>query len=276
MNNYHDNYNYTRPPRKGVIVIASLAFAAIFSLAAYSAYVQQTDQAHSVHLSPTSANYGTLSTARPQALAVPMQSTAPFLSGGEIRSYAYNGHATMPKATSAGSGFKIHTTSSASVHSIGGGGAGGGGAFARGTSSSSRGMTQQTTVASVSFPSLTMVTPVMTPTATTTTTETTPSKYGIAPRRAPGYSGSYEGEQGEDGGKYWIWDGESWIEAGAIPVGTTKIEGGITYRWNGSEWEVIGNQQDPGVPVGNAPWLLLLFLAGIYARHKKAIRIQPK
>lgn len=275
--NYYNN-TYIRLPRKRVIIFASLVFTVIFSLAAYSVYVQQTDLAHSVHLSPTSANYGTLSTARPQALAVPMQSTAPFLSGGEIRSYAYNGHATMPKATSAGSGFKIHITSSASVHSIGGGGAGGGGAFARGTSSSSRGMTQQATATSVSFPSLTMVTPVMTPTATTTTTttETTPSKYGIAPRRAPGYSGSYEGEQGEDGGKYWIWDGESWIEAGAIPVGTTKIKDGITYRWNGSEWEVIGNQQDPGVPVGNAPWLLLLFLAGIYARHKKAIRIQPK
>ena len=271
MNNY--NNTYIRPPRKSVIILASLVFAVIFSLAAYSAYVQQTDQAHSVHLSPISANYGTLSTARPQALAVPMQSTAPFLSGGEIRSYAYNGHATMPKATSAGSGFKIHTTSSATVHTIGSGG-GGGGAFARGTSSSSRGMTQQAAATSVSFPSQTMVTPVMTP--TTTTTETTPSKYGIAPRRAPGYSGSYEGEQGEDGGKYWIWDGESWIETGAIPVGTTKIKDGITYRWNGSEWEVIGNQQDPGVPVGNAPWLLLLFLAGIYARHKKAIRIQPK
>lgn len=272
MNNY--NNTYIRPPRKSVIILASLVFAVIFSLAAYSVYVQQTDLAHSVHLSPTSANYGTLSTARPQALAVPMQrSSSPMISGGAVRSYAYSGHSSIPTG-STGSGFKIHTTSSATVHTIGSGG--GGGAFARGTSSSSRGMTQQAAATSVSFPSLTMVTPVMMPTATTTTTETTPSKYGIAPRRAPGYSGSYEGEQGEDGGKYWIWDGESWIEAGAIPVGTTKIEGGITYRWNGSEWEVIGNQQDPGVPVGNAPWLLLLFLAGIYARHKKAIRIQPK
>lgn len=257
-------------------MFASLAFAAIFILAAYSSYVQQTDLAHSVHISPTSAHYGTLSTARPQALAVPMQrSSAPMISGGAVRSYAYSSHSSTPTG-STGSGFKIHTTSSATVHTIGSGGGGGG--ASGGSVSSSRGMTQQTTVASVSFPSLAMVTPVMTPTATTTTTttETSPSKYGIAPRRAPGYSGSYEGEQGEDGGKYWIWDGESWIEAGAIPVGTTKLEGGITYRWNGSEWEVIGDQQDPGVPVGNTPWLLLLFIAGLYARHKKTIILQPR
>lgn len=267
MNNYHDNYNYTRPPRKGVIVIASLAFAVIFGLAAYSTYVQQADLAHSVHVSPTSAHYGTLSTARPQALAVPMQrSSAPMISGGAVRSYAYSGHSSTPTG-STGSGFKIHTTSSATVHTIGSGGGGGG--ASGGSVSSSRRMSQQTTVASVSFPSLAMVTPAMTPTTTTTTTETSPSKYGIAPRRAPGYSGSYEGEQGEDGGKYWIWDGESWIEAGAIPVGTTKLEGGITYRWNGTEWEIVGDQQEPGVPVGNAPWLILVLLSMIYVLTKR-------
>lgn len=270
--NYYNN-TYIRPPRKRVIILASLVFAVIFSLAAYSAYVQQTDLAHSVHLSPTSANYGTLSTARPQALAVPMQSTAPLLSGGEIRSYAYNGHATMPKATSAGSGFKIHTTSSASVHSIGGGGAGGGGAFARGTSSSSRGMTQQAAATSVSFPSLAIASPVMRP---ATTSETVQQRYGIGPRRIPGRDGNYDGEEVTDGEGMWIWDGEEWIKQDVLPVGTTKIEGGITYRWNGSEWEVIGDQQDPGVPVGNTPWLLLLFIAGIYIRYKKAVRLQPK
>lgn len=271
MNNY--NNTYIRPPRKSVIILASLVFAVIFSLAAYSAYVQQTDQAHSVHLSPTSANYGTLSTARPQALAVPMQrSSSPMISGGAVRSYAYSGHSSIPTG-STGSGFKIHTTSSASVHSIGGGGAGGGGAFAGGTSSSSRGMTQQAAATSVSFPSLAIASPVMRP---ATTSETVQQRYGICPRRIPGRDGNYDGEEVTDGEGTWIWDGEDWIKQDVLPVGTTKIKDGITYRWNGSEWEVIGNQQDPGVPVGNAPWLLLLFLAGIYARHKKAIRIQPK
>ena len=87
-------------------------------------------------------------------------------------------------------------------------------------------------------------------------------------RRIPGYNG-YEGEVADEGGKYWLWDGEEWIEQGAIPVGATKIESGITYRWNGSSWDIVGDQQDPGLPVGNTPWLLFLLLSIAYLFRKR-------
>ncbi len=257
-----NNYNYTRPPRKGVIVFVSFVFAAIFGIAFFSAYEQRTDLGHSVHLSPTSANYGTVSSVHPQALAVPMQSSAPMLSGGAIRSYAYNGHASMPKASSSGSGFKMYTTSSASVHSIG---SGGGGSMSGGSSSggsSSKGI--QYGGGSVSMPTLALATPAYGAQSSLS--------LGGGFRRAPGYDGIREGEVGYDDGKTWIWDGEEWIEQGAIPVGATKIESGITYRWNGSSWDIVGDQQDPGLPIGDAPWHWMLLLAIAYVCTKMLLK----
>lgn len=264
MNNYHDNYNYTRPPRKGVIVIASLAFAVIFGLAAYSTYVQQTDLAHSVRISPTSAHYGTLSTARPQGLAVPMHSTAPLLSGGEIRSYAYSGHATMPKASSAGSGFKIHTTSSASVHSIGGGGAGGGGAMSGGSgfsSSSSKGLNYSG--GSVSIPTLAVNSSIV---AASASAAETSAPLAIGPRRVlPNGDGEYNGEPYN--GQWWNEDEEEWVDE---PFeGAIRYNGGVMERYDGSEWVRVNDQENPGVPVGNAPWLILVLLSMIYVLTKR-------
>lgn len=253
-----NNYNYTRPPRKGVIVFVSFVFAAIFGIAFFSAYEQRTDLGHSVHLSPTSANYGTVSMVHPQALAVPMQSSAPMLSGGAIRSYAYNGHASMPKASSSGSGFKMYTTSSASVHSIG---SGGGGSMSGGSSyggTSSKGI--QYSGGSISMPTLALATPAY-------GAQSSMSRGGGF-RRMPGYAGSTEGQEAEDGGKYWLWDGEEWIELGDVPVGTTKTEGGKTYQWDGRDWVLIGDQLDPGLPIGDAPWLWILLLAIAYVSAK--------
>ena len=63
----------------------------------------------------------------------------------------------------------------------------------------------------------------------------------------------------------WRWDGEQWVLISTIPIGTTKIEGGKTYRWNGTEWEDVTDQTDPGLPVGPMPWLLMVLLACAYA-----------
>ena len=150
------NNNYTRPPRKGVIVFASFVFAALFIIAFIISYEQRTDLAHSVHLSPISANYGMVSTVRSSSLAVPMHSTAPLLSSGTIHAYAYSGHATMP-STGSSSGFRIHTLSSATMHSYGSsGGGGGGGAVSGGSSSSPSSQTIRYNGVSVSMPSLAM------------------------------------------------------------------------------------------------------------------------
>ena len=256
-----NNYNYTRPPRKGVIVFVSFVFAAIFGIAFFSAYEQRTDLGHSVHLSPTSANYGTVSTVHPQALAVPMQSSAPMLSGGAIRSSAYSGHATMPKSSASGSGFKMYTTSSASVHSIGSGGGGSMSGSSSSGGSSSKGI--QYGGGSISMPTLALATPSYGAQYPTT------SRYGMGRRYAPGITGNEaEGDIGYADGKTWIWDGEEWIEQGAIPVGTTKTEGGKTYQWDGRDWVLIGDQLDPGLPIGDAPWLWILLLAIAYVSTK--------
>ena len=247
----------------------SFVFAAIFGIAFFSTYEQRTDLGHSVHVSPTSASYGTVSTVHPQALAVPMQSSAPMLSGGAIRSYAYSGHATMPKASSAGSNFKMYTTSSASVHSLGSGGGGGGGSMGGGSSyggSSSKGIRYGG--ASVSMPSLAFATP------TYSSSNTNPmgihARNGLRPRRVIDngdgtYTGEYVTEPSPDGTQYW--DGEDWVD---YADGATRTdEYGVSWIYHiGEGWSRVGDQSQPGVPIGDAPWLWMLLLAIAYVSAK--------
>lgn len=276
MNNYYN----TRPPRKGVIILASMMLIAIFGLAVYSAYEQRTDLAHSVHVSPTSVHYGTVSTVRTQGLVVPMRSTAPLLSSGEIRSYAYSGHATMPKATSSGSGFKIHTTSSASVHSIGGGGAGGGGSMSGGSSfssSSSKGLNYSG--GSVSIPTLAVNSSILATSANAAEASAPLSvntRQSIGPRRAR--PNDEDGEEGDwsdadaGDGDWWYKDEDGWRQ----PIeGETRFDPtlGYTVVWNSStsSW-VKGSEYEPGVPVGNTPWLWLVLLALNYGVIKQVYK----
>lgn len=250
------NYNNTRPPRTGVIIFASVVFLSIFVIAVFDAYEYKAQAlGHSVHLSPSSANYGTVSSA-PSTIAVPMRSTAPLLSGGTIRSYAYSGHSSMPKTSGSVGGFTIHTTSSASLHSYGSGGGGAGGSMgSTGASSASRGI-QNSSVGSVSVPTLALATPSF---------ATVSAQGGGRPRYIPGYNGTYEGQEVEDEGKYWTWDGEGWIETGSVPIGTTKIDDeGKTWRWNGSAWVIVDDQAEPGLPLGDTPFLWMFLLVGIY------------
>jgi len=265
-----NNYNNTRPPRTGVIILASFLFVAILSIAFFNAYEQKAQAlGHTVHITPASAHYGTVSSVTASAPIIPSihQSINP-----SIHHSYHSGHATMPKVSASGAGFKIHTTSSASMHSYGSGGGGGGVGTSGGSShgtSSSKGI--QYGGGSVSLPVLAVASSSSAMSASFARASS--ARMGIGPRREPGYSGSKEGEIGEDGGKYWMWDGEEWIEQGDIPVGTTKIEGGKTYRWNGSSWDEIGDQQDPGLPLGDTPWLWMLLLIGIYllARRKSLV-----
>lgn len=249
----------------------SFVFAAIFGIAFFSAYEQRTDLGHSVHLSPTSANYGTVSSA-PSTVAVPMRSTAPLLSGGTIRSYAYSGHATMPTSSgSAGSGFKIHTTSSASLHSYGSGGGGAGGSMGSiGASSSSRGI-QSSGIGSVSVPTLAMNTPKSTLLSASSASY---SEIGGPWRIKPNGDGEYNGEYNPGTGEWWNDDDEEWSEN---PFdGAIKIEGGITYKYVGTypsgTWVRVEDQADPGVPVGDTPWTWMLLLVMAYVSTKMLLK----
>lgn len=260
-------------PRGGLIIALGVLLAALWLVIAFGAYEELKREKYEVRVKPGAVTYGTHSTTTiPMSSVSTHRSAVPMISGGAIRHYAHYGHATMPKMSGA-SNYRLHTTSSATVHSVGGGGAGGGGAYSAGggSSSSSRGISYSG--ASVSMPTLAFATPTrsMASSYSMTGESATSSEapiHSVGLRRAPGYDGTREGQQEEEGGKYWIWDGEEWIEAGNIPVGTTKIEGGITYRWNGSEWEIVGDQQDPGLPIGDAPWLWMLLLMAVYGGAK--------
>lgn len=277
------NNNYTRPPRKGVIVFASFVFAALFIIAFIISYEQRTDLAHSVHLSPTSANYGTVSTVRSSSLAVPMHSTAPLLSSGTIHAYAYSGHATMP-STGSSSGFRIHTLSSATMHSYGSGGGGGGGAVSGGSSSSPSSPTIRYSGVSVSMPSLAMAAPVRTYAdngtsvlaTSSSSASSAPARHGHIRRDAPEDDGEpgARAEDDETPGKYWYWnEEEGWVTGNDIPIGTLWNNGGSMMRWDGSGWvSSESHVSDPtNVPIGTTPWLLMILLTCVYALGKNYV-----
>ena len=81
-------------------------------------------------------------------------------------------------------------------------------------------------------------------------------------RRIPGREGDFDTEVVTDEYGTWTWDEElkSWLPA----EGAIKIEGGKTYQYIGGGWVEIVDQQDPGVPIGDAPWLWMVMLVGIY------------
>ena len=247
--------NRFNSPRVGAfIVVLAVGVSVIWALSAYSVYSESKLERYDVRVKPGSI---------PVVSASIRPHRAPMISGDAVRSYAYAGHAAMPSASyGSSSNFRIHTTSSATLHSVGGGGSTGGGGGFSSTGSSSPGITQSSGGFSMSMPVLAMA------------TSTTPAASSVSsPKRfrAPGYDGSYEGEEGDDGGKIWIWDGEVWIEQGDIPVGTTKIVDGKTYRWDGSSWVLVGDQLEPGVPVGDTPYLLLLLLIALYGIAKNVV-----
>ncbi len=258
------NKNVQTPKSRAVLV--GLCAAALF-LWAVAVYVtcQDTKMArYNVSIKPGAVNYGTHSTVTmPPVMRTSYRHSTPMISGDAVRAYAHTGHATMPTASyGSSSNFRIHTTSSATLHSVGGGGSTGGGGGFSSTGSSSPGISQSSGGFSMSMPVLAMA------------TSTTPAASSVSsPKRfrAPDYDGSYGGEVGYDGGKIWIWDEEVWIEQGDIPVGTTKIDDGKTYRWDGSSWVLVGDQLEPGVPVGDTPYLLLLLLIALYGIAKNVV-----
>ena len=114
--------NDLRTPRLGMAVALCVALTALWLVALYGTYEDSHREKYDVRVTPGAVTYGTHSTAIIPTVSVPMRhSSVPMISGGAVRSYAYSGHAATPSATS-GSGFKMHTTSSATVHTIGSGG----------------------------------------------------------------------------------------------------------------------------------------------------------
>ena len=244
----------------GMLIFLGVVLAALWLVAAYGFYKESERAKYDVSVSPGAVTYGTHSTALMPMAVSPLKHVLPMISGGEIRSFARHGHATM--SVSGGSG-SMHTTSSAKVKSIGSGGSGSSGMM---TSSGNSRSSQRGIIysgASASVPVLAMTTSSQPSSASANTV-----RHGINPRRMPGVTGDEEeGDMASDSEGTWRWDGEQWvlISTSTIPIGTTKIEGGKTYRWNGTKWEDVTDQTDPGLPVGPMPWLLMVLLACAYA-----------
>ena len=78
-----------------------------------------------------------------------------------------------------------------------------------------------------------------------------------------GVPGTHEGE--EDGEGY-AWDGEEWVLV-EHQVGDVRFNPitGDPETWNGSAWVAIGDQREPGTPIGDMPWLLLALAMAAYA-----------
>lgn len=245
----------------GMLIFLGVVLAALWLVAAYGFYKESERAKYDVSVSPGAVTYGTHSTALMPMTVSPLKHVLPMISGGEIRSYARHGHATM--SVSGGSG-SMHTTSSAKVKSIGSGGSGSSGMM---TSSGNSRSSQRGIIysgASASVPVLAMTTSSQSASASATSV-----RHGINPRRMPSSPGEEEGDIALDSEGTWRWNGEQWILISNIPVGTTKIEGGRTYRWNGTDWEDVTDQTDPGLPIGPMPWLLMVLLAAGYAGYRR-------
>jgi|GEM_PF-5134514 len=256
--------NDLRTPKIGLTVALCVLLVAIWLVAVYGTYKEASIEKYNARVHPGAVSYGTHSTATIPIVSMPARrsTSVPMISGGAIRSYAYSGHATMPKSTGS-SGYRMHTTSSATVHSIGSGGGGGSIGSAGGTSSSSRGITYSGV--SVSMPMLAVNIPAFTTVSATTTSSVSKrmSRPGMRRINEDG-TGSYEGEPSANGNQYW--DGEEWVN---YANGSTKIVDGVAYVYQDGQWVQVSDQSDPNAPVGATPWILMAMMAIAYILRKR-------
>ena len=253
------NSNVQIPKSRAVLVGLCAVALFLWTVAVYVTYQDAKMARYNVSIKPGAVNYGTHSTVTmPPVMRTSYRHSTPMISGDVVRAYAHTGHATMPVASNgSSSGFRIHTTSSASVHSIGGGGsAGGGGMMSSIGGSSSRGISYSG--GGVSMPML----------AFAASSSTVSSAYPSSGLSTPGMKkvkpngdGEYNGEYYN--GQWWNDDEENWVDEPF--VGAIRYNGDVMERYDGLNWVPVNNQGDPGVPVGATPWILMLLLAGAYA-----------
>ena len=258
--------NKMRKPRSGSFVLLAVLSVGMLIQGAVHINREIKENKNDIGYAPAFVTYGTHSTATVPLLSAPRRTGVPMVSAAAVRHAAYAGHASVAPAAGG-----IHTTSSAQVRSVGTGIGGSGVASAMTASSAQRGITYGG--ASVSVPMLAINTVVASPAQTVES-----GTRAAGPRRIlPNGDGSYNGETKEEGGNTYYWDEDAndgeggWINN--TPVGTTKTVDGVTWEWDGTKWvKKTGTDPGPSVPVGTAPWLLLVLLAALYTVRKKSRR----
>lgn len=246
--------NQTNKARKGLLIcLCAIVTAVGLAVVTDTSKELNKQVTYFTRVKPGAVHYGTHSSVSMPAVSSRLHSSVPIVSGGAVRGYAYYGHSSA-SSTASGTGYKLYTTSSATLHSYGGGG-GCGGIGASHGSSSSKGI--QYGGSSVSMPTLALGTPAY-------GAQSSISQNGNM-RRIPSSPGTWEGETAVDGEGEWTWDGEGWSLT--IPEGSTKIVDGKTYVFRSGEWVLIDDQQDPGLPVGDTPWIWMLLLAALYVLY---------
>lgn len=259
--------NDSKTPHLGMIVTLGAIIVAIWMLAIYGTIQEEQEKKYDVTVRPGAVSYGTHSSATVPMVSAPTRHTAaPMISGNAVRSYAHYGHASYahnPSPVTA-----IHTTSSATVHTIGSGNGGGGGTSSSpaGGKGGSRGIAYGG--GSVSMPSLALATTSFASSSAISTAEA--ARHGAGPRRVrPADGTGTEGtwQDGGDGDWWYYTEGEwiaPWTDA-TRPAG----DGTTNYYWyNGTKWILLTDQGDPvlpATPLGDAPWHWMLLLALGYA-----------
>ena len=246
----------------GMLIFLGVVLAALWLVAAYGFYKESERAKYDVEIKPGAVSYGTHSTALMPVTVAPMRHSLPMISGGEIRSYAHGGHASMPAAITAQG--PVHTTSSATVKSIGSGAGSSGMYTSTGSSShrADRGITYGG--GTVSMPTIAMVSA----SSMVNATKTPRSIVGL--RRAKPTGTGTDGEPVDGGeGDWWYYDeGEAqWFEL--IAGVTTRFDPllGYTCIWDGTQWVKLDESEF--LPVGPLPWIFMLLLAIGYIGVKK-------
>ena len=260
------NSNVQTPKSRAVLVGLCAVALFLWTVAVYVTYQDAKMARYNVSIKPGAVNYGTHSTVTmPPVMRTSYRHSTPMISGDVVRAYAHTGHATMPVASNgSSSGFRIHTTSTATVHSIGDGGSTGGGMMSSIGGSSARGI--RNSGGSVSMPMLAFA-------ASSSTVSCAYPSSGLSTpgmkKVKPNGDGEYNGEYYN--GQWWNDDEENWVDEPF--VGAIRYNGAVMERYDGSNWVPVNNQGDPGVPVGATPWILMLLLAGAYALY---VRIKSR
>lgn len=266
--------NEIRNPRNRVAIAVICALIGIWAFAIITSYrdTKQDIYAPSAQLKPI-GNAPVRSIAPSSGNATPFSSTAPMISGGAVRRYAYYGHSSMSATsgmnnTSVSGGYKVYTTSSATYHSYGASGGSGGGMYASTGKKTSSSPGASYGGVSVSMPTIAMSNSRL----TKSSSDITQTRLAAPGRRRilENGDGEYDGEYNESTRKWWNVDAEDWL---TNPwEGVTKIEGGLTYRYDGSDWVPVENQSNPDSPIGDVPWILLLLLMVVYVVVKSVRR----